>query len=425
MKTWKRRLALVTTCGMIIVGAIIFFRQQTPTMIPTISEKNGNGEFLNTVKSVGYFREHIENHPDNPRNYVQLAQLFIQEARVSGKDLEYVPKAEYLLDQAINIDKTNFEALSVQASLFANLHQFEKAEQTARAALAQNPYSSFAQGVLVDALVELGRYEEAVQACDKLLALRPDLRSYSRASYLRELHGDLPGAIIAMTSAADAGVWGSENRAWTLFNLGNLFLHMGKKDTAAYVYRGVLQERASYAFALSGLAEVEISRGNYDRAISLADSAFAAMNEHHFLEQAARVYQLLGNNNKEAELVERVLSDLEAHERHGWNIDLDYAALCAQHRTHLEEAMKRIQRDVQRRPDHTEVLEIYAWLTHLTGQSKSAVPLIERALRLNSLDIELHKRAEEIFRAAGENKRADRELQIMHGKSHSPSLASM
>jgi hypothetical protein len=39
----------------------------------------------------------------------------------------------------------------------------------------------------VDGNVEMGNYDSAVAFADKMVALRPDLTSYSRVSYLREI----------------------------------------------------------------------------------------------------------------------------------------------------------------------------------------------------------------------------------------------
>ena len=61
-----------------------------------------------------------------------------------------------------------------------------------------NPYSAAALGVQVDALVELGRYEEAERALQRMLDLKPSTASLTRASYHRELHGDISGARLAL-----------------------------------------------------------------------------------------------------------------------------------------------------------------------------------------------------------------------------------
>src|SRR5215217_9563791 len=66
-------------------------------------------------------------------------------------------------------------------------------------------------GVLVDALIELGRYPEAGRVLQHMVDRKPDLAAYARVSYWRELHGDLAGARRAMVLAASAGGDTAEN----------------------------------------------------------------------------------------------------------------------------------------------------------------------------------------------------------------------
>ena len=60
-------------------------------------------------------------------------------------------------------------------------------------------------GVVVDADIELGRYPAARAAIERLLRQRPDLASYSRASYYLELHGRTAAARRALVQATQAG----------------------------------------------------------------------------------------------------------------------------------------------------------------------------------------------------------------------------
>ena len=61
-----------------------------------------------------------------------------------------------------------------------------RAARTGSAPGVVAPYAA-----LVDGLIETGRYGAAGQALDRMLSLKPNLASYLRASYYRELHGDL------------------------------------------------------------------------------------------------------------------------------------------------------------------------------------------------------------------------------------------
>ena len=61
-------------------------------------------------------------------------------------------------------------------------------------------------GVLVDANIELGRYQDAERVLQRMVDLKPNLDSYARVAYLRELRGDLDGASEALTLALSGGM---------------------------------------------------------------------------------------------------------------------------------------------------------------------------------------------------------------------------
>ena len=188
-------------------------------------------EFVNVKTSVDYYREQILRHPDVVKNYVELAQVMMQRARVTADEARYIPEAHDLLDEALRRDPDDYHALVLKASLLNTLHRFEEARTLAEELIARHEGHLYNYGTLVDALVELGEYEKAVEVCDKMLSLRPDLASYARASYLRQLHGDTDGAIEAMRMAADAGATGREGRAWALYQLGTPYLKENKPDS--------------------------------------------------------------------------------------------------------------------------------------------------------------------------------------------------
>ena len=75
---------------------------------------------------------------------------------------------------------------------------------------------------MVDALIELGRYDDASEAVDRLVSQSADLTSLARLSYVRELHGDLAGALDAMQQAAAAPGLAPENTAFALALVGQL-----------------------------------------------------------------------------------------------------------------------------------------------------------------------------------------------------------
>ena len=99
-------------------------------------------------------------------------------------------------------------------------HEFRAALRLGRRAKRLLPGSARPYGVIGDALVELGRYEEAFAAFDRMVSLRPSLASYARVAYARELTGDLEGALEAMQTRAARPPRGQpEPTAWSLVEL--------------------------------------------------------------------------------------------------------------------------------------------------------------------------------------------------------------
>jgi tetratricopeptide (TPR) repeat protein len=401
----------------LVIGYAFFTRQHEQLQIPTLSSRrgdaSGSAEFLNAQKAVGYYRDEIQKKPEVVKNYVELAQLFLQEARVTGNHHEYVPKVRVLIDEALNRDPHDMTAQITKASLLMTMHRFSEAGHLAEDVVKEDPYNAFAFGVLCDAQVELGKYDDAVKTCDRMLMVRPDLRSYSRASYLRELYGDLQGAEEAMSLAANAGVWGQESRVWSLHNLANLYFQQGKLDTAEFIEKGILEERPNYAYAFSGLAKIDCARQKTDEAAALLSRAAELTPEHIFLEELADLYEATGQVEGARGTVSIVLSNFEVHEKDGWDVDREYAMFCSNHHINLEEALDRAKRAYDRRPDNIDVLDTYAWALYNNGKPEEAIPYMERALRLKTQNPILHYHAGMIYYAAQQHDEAFLQLQQM------------
>jgi tetratricopeptide (TPR) repeat protein len=122
--------------------------------------------------------------------------------------------------------------------------------------------------VIVDAQVELGRYDEAARSLQHMVDLKPNLSSYARVSYFRELNGDLDGAVEAMRLAVSAGGEAPENFAYVQTLLGDLELTRGETAAAERAYRTALARYAGYAPARAGMARVAVARGDLDAAIA-------------------------------------------------------------------------------------------------------------------------------------------------------------
>ena len=115
-----------------------------------------------------------------------------------------------------------------------------RARRYGRRAQKLAPYTTRNYGVLGDALLELGRYDEAFKAFDRMVALKPNLAGYARIAYARELLGRPREALEAMELALDASGNVPEPTAWTLVEIGKLHFSLGELGPAAQSFRSAL-----------------------------------------------------------------------------------------------------------------------------------------------------------------------------------------
>ena len=404
---------IIITTVIVFIGSFLIINQlnennvsSIPNLFPRSWDSNVSAEYLNAQRNVDYYRKKIENNNRDPKNYIELTQVYLQEARVTGLHHKYMMYAENLMNTALDIDPGNFEAMITKASILMIYHRFNEAKQLVLKSTQKNPYNSAAYGVLCDAYVETGEYEKAVSTCDKMLSIHPDINSYSRASYLREIYGDMNSAIDAMRLAADAGLTGSDSRAWALYNLGNLYLKVGKLDTAAFIYNGILEERPGYANAYNGLAKIMVVNGNFKKAIEYLFTASQISPDHAFIEELAEIYHLSGNKDSENVMIAEVLKEFEEHETDGWNIKREFAKFCAIHNINLEEALEGIESEYETSPSSIEVIHLYAWLLFKNYQTEKGMSIIQKAMKFGTHNPVLKYHAGIIFEAGGRYKDA-------------------
>ncbi|MCB0088380.1 MAG: tetratricopeptide repeat protein, partial [Caldilineaceae bacterium] len=213
------------------------------------------------------FQQRLAANPDDEIAYAQLGLALLQQVREDG-DASHYARAGEAFAESLQRDSQQIDALVGQGVLALALHDFAGALEWGTQAQAVNPWRAETVGILVDGNVELGRYAAAVAAAQQMVNLRPGLESYSRVSYMRELHGDVDGAIEAMQLAVDAGVPGTESRLWTQVQLGHLYFNRGDLETAQAVYLAALAQRSDYIHAQAGLARIQAARGEYDTAIA-------------------------------------------------------------------------------------------------------------------------------------------------------------
>lgn len=354
----------------------------------------------------------IQQRPDDLKSRTALAETYVQLARMNGDHNNFVHKALRVADNTLDIAPENTEARMIKISVLLTLHQFENAKMLAESLAKEFPHNAFVYGALCDANVELGNYPAAVAACDKMLSIRPDLRSYSRASYLREVHGDTPGAIAAMKLAVKSGVHGSDERNWALCQLANLYLQTGDVENAEKIFSGVLELQPDRTEAIFGLADIASINNGLSEGISLLKTYADHDADHKIIEKLALMYVANGNDLKATEMIAHAAEGLHEQAAIGWNVDLELARFYADCNVNLDVALSHIEREYQRRPENIDVLATYAWVQFRRGEAQKALPLMKKALRMETERPVYWYHAAEIYSAAGDQQTAQNYLKL-------------
>jgi tetratricopeptide (TPR) repeat protein len=172
-----------------------------------------------------------------------------------------------------------------------------------------------------------------------------------------------------------------------------------------------LEERPNYGHAISGLAQVSSAKKNYAEAAGLLIQAYQINPDHGFIELLADLYRAAGDSRGADSTAQEVLKAFGQHEHGGWNINREFAMFCANHDMNLAAALKRAKSEYEARPNNIDVLDTYAWTLYKNGQAKDAIPLIERAMRLQTRRAALDYHAGMIYFAANQIDKAKLHLQ--------------
>src|SRR5947208_15667246 len=112
------------------------------------------------------------------------------------------------------------------------MHRFNDYDTLARR-LVHERGLSFDYGLLGDALMEKGKLNDAAEAYQLMMNLKPDLQGYARAAHMRWLKGDLAGAIEAMRLAVGAASPNdAESAAWVNTRLAFYEFQAGRFEEA-------------------------------------------------------------------------------------------------------------------------------------------------------------------------------------------------
>jgi pentatricopeptide repeat protein len=323
-------------------------------------------------------QQRLEAAPEDWRSFASLGLAYVQQARVTA-DPSYYPKAEGALQQSLALQpEDNFEALLGMGALELARHDFTEALEHGEEALALNPHNGNVYGVIGDALVELGRYDEAFDTFQEMVDLRPDLASYARASYGLELQGRVGAARRAMELALSASLGSPDDAAWVQFHLGELAFGSGDLDDALMAYQQGKALAPDFLPNLAGVAKVAAARGDLDRAIRLYEQVVRRYPSIENVVALGDLYEMVGRDADAERQWQLVALQEDIASANGVNTDLEFALFHADHGLDVEAALDRARDEYARRRS-VHVADALAWTLYANGRYQEALTYADEA----------------------------------------------
>ncbi|HEU0020639.1 MAG TPA: tetratricopeptide repeat protein [Dehalococcoidia bacterium] len=346
---------------------------------------------------------------ESPGDDVQLGISYLQKARETG-DPSYYYRAEESLGRVLGVE-TNPSWLRARAmtgigAAALGRHDFDQALAWAQHALEIDPSFASAYGVMGDAQLELGQYDGAATSFQTMMDLKPDLGSYARAARLRELRGDIAGAMEAMQLAASAGPVKGESTAWAKVQLGNLYFNSGRVDEAMEQYQAALREFDGYYLALASLGKTRAAQGDYREAIQLLEQAAAVIPQPSILATLGDLYAQTGQPDKAQLQYDTVefIARLAAINRQVYNRDL--ALFYADHDLKVDTALELSERELRVRQD-IYGYDALAWALFKNHRLSEARNTINQAMQLGTQDANIFFHAAMIHYGLGDLPQAE------------------
>ncbi|MCD9901945.1 tetratricopeptide repeat protein [Streptomyces sp. MT29] len=345
--------------------------------------------------------------PKDPGGWAALGMAYVQQARTTADPATY-DRAEKALKTSLSVQsEDNTDAETAIGALAAARHDFPTALRWARKATASGPYSPSAHGVLADAYTQLGRYDEADEAVQKMTDLRPDAASLARASYAFELKGDTARARALMRRSLTAAATPADT-AFAHNVLATLDLQDADPRAALAETRTGLTAVPDDPALLETRARTHLALGDTTKAVADYRAAVAIAPLPHHLLGLGELEQALGNGRQAEESYALLRAQDRIREAAGDPADTDAILFEADHGS-PRRAVAMAEHTLRSRP-FVAVHDAYAWALHRAGRDTEALVQADEALALGTRSALFRYHRAAIHHALGDDEAARRDL---------------
>lgn len=351
----------------------------------------------------------VESTPKDHVSWATLGYLYVEQARIEADPTLYVEADDALARSLAINDTDNFTAYTGLAAVAAARHDFVNAERYALTGLSINSASASLHGILSDAQIQLGKYDEGFESVQRMVDLSPDTASLSRVSYTHQLTGDVGEAEAVMRRVLDDASTNND-RAFALFHLGELALGEGDPDTALGFYLQALKLVPGNIAALSGKAHALGVTGQVLTSIDTYELLVKSAPLPDFMIEYGNLLAKHGKPDEAEVLYERARRQIALDTANGVRTDAGIVFFEADNGD-PQEALRVARKGVKERP-FFEMYEALAWALYVNGRFGEALVAVEQATEIGIRDAELYLRSAVIKDALGDHGGALDDLQF-------------
>jgi Tfp pilus assembly protein PilF len=349
-------------------------------MVPVDFAQVTSGDATPAQQKIAWAEAAIRTHGDHCQPYNDLAVAYVRRARETGDDSNY-SQAELALKKSFQITPDNLEGQKARLMILLGRGEFTTALELAKALNKKTPDDVLVYGLMADSAIELGNYNDAENAVQWMLDMRPgNVSALLRGARLRWLFGDAEGAMDFYSQAyQQIPPTQKEDLAWTLTQMADLQLSIGHLDDARRLLHSALEKFPGYYLALESQASVQIAA----RHPLEAEQLLRHRNEHFpsptsryalakALEESGKVAE---SNSVYAAFEQEARRLIDAPDNANQELVLYYLG----HGKDPAEALRIARIETTKRHD-VNTLDVYAWALSSNGQYVEAQREIAAAL---------------------------------------------
>jgi tetratricopeptide (TPR) repeat protein len=394
-------IAIAIAATAVMVATVRDARDSAAAAVVGPAAPVGGTSRADLTRTVDEMTGRIAARPDDGAAVVRLADALIRLQRINN-DGRAVITAEQQLRAFLKGSANHYEAGRMLAAVLLSQHRFGEAIAQANRMSARDPRDAWNYGAIGDGSLELGDYDAAFAAFDRMGQLQPGPPAYARTAYGLELKGDLRGALEYMRRAAD-GISPNdpESQAWHFAQVGALLLQLGQTVEAKREFEHAAATFPNHPYAMAGLARIKAVNGDIEGARLALQAQLARVPTPDLAAEVGDLLLAAGDANS----TEQYFQMSEQIERAAWGNGPEQPQVLARflvnHDRRLDEALALAERAAVTRRD-IFTMDTLAWCYFKAGRLQDASRAMSQARRTGSVDARLLYHAAEIQLASGD-----------------------